>query len=81
MREIASHVVEQQFRPIDRKTLFAAAVNAQAIARAVAEFDEAGRMRPSYYNCVVETMQELMKFAPLVRDRSAYLTRPLLPAR
>ena len=49
--------------------------NQASIARGVAEFDEAGRMRPSpCYNRIVDMMEELMKFTLLLRDRSAYLT-------
>ncbi len=39
------------------------------------EFDEAGRMKPSsYYDRVVDVMEELMKFTLLTRDVSDYLT-------
>ncbi len=39
------------------------------------EFDEKGRMKPSpYCNRVVEVMEELFKFALLLRGRSDYLT-------
>jgi arsenic resistance protein ArsH len=49
--------------------------NQSSVAKAFAEFDEAGRMRPSaYYNRIVDVMEELMKFTLLLRDRSAYLT-------
>lgn len=49
--------------------------NQSSVAKAFAEFDEAGRMKPSpYYNRIVDVMEELMKFTLLLRDRSAYLT-------
>ncbi len=49
--------------------------NQSSVARAFAEFDEGGRMKPSpYYNRIVDVMEELMKFTLLLRDRSAYLT-------
>ncbi|SMH26145.1 arsenical resistance protein ArsH [Mesorhizobium australicum] len=49
--------------------------NQSSVAKAFAEFDEAGRMQPSpYYDRIVDVMEELMKFTLLLRDRSAYLT-------
>ncbi|WP_411961447.1 arsenical resistance protein ArsH [Mesorhizobium sp. CO1-1-3] len=49
--------------------------NQSSVAKAFAEFDEAGRMKPSsYYNRIVDVMEELMKFTLLLRDRSSYLT-------
>ncbi len=49
--------------------------NQSSVAKAFAEFDEAGRMRPSpYYNRIVDVMEELMKFTLLLRDRTGYLT-------
>ncbi|MCT7374701.1 arsenical resistance protein ArsH [Chelativorans salis] len=49
--------------------------NQSSVAKAFAEFDEGGRMKPSsYYNRIVDVMEELMKFTLLLRDRAAYLT-------
>ena len=49
--------------------------NQSSVAKAFAEFDEAGGMKPSsYYNRIVDVMEELMKFTLLLRDRSNYLT-------
>ncbi|MBP7702094.1 MAG: arsenical resistance protein ArsH [Phenylobacterium sp.] len=48
--------------------------NQSSVAMAWKEFDEAGRMRPSsYYDRVVDVMEELMKFTLLTRDRADYL--------
>ncbi|MFU0503825.1 arsenical resistance protein ArsH [Pseudaminobacter sp. NGMCC 1.201702] len=49
--------------------------NQSSVAKAFNEFDEAGRMKPSsYYNRIVDVMEELMKFTLLLRDRTGYLT-------
>ena len=49
--------------------------NQSSVAKAFLEFDEAGRMKPSsYYNRVVDVMEELVKFTLLTRDISGYLT-------
>ncbi len=49
--------------------------NQSSVAKAFAEFDEAGRMKPSsYYDRVADVMEELMKFTLLTRDVTPYLT-------
>ncbi|MFG1466351.1 arsenical resistance protein ArsH [Xanthobacter sp. DSM 24535] len=49
--------------------------NQSSVAKAYEEFDEAGRMKPSsYYDRVVDVMEELVKFTLLTRDLSPYLT-------
>jgi arsenic resistance protein ArsH len=48
--------------------------NQSSVARAYTEFTEAGRMKPSsYYERVVDVMEELFKFTLLTRDASPYL--------
>mgnify|MGYP001062777564 CR=1 FL=1 len=49
--------------------------NQSSVAKAFNEFDEAGRMkRSSYYDRIVDVMEELVKFTLLLRDRADYLT-------
>jgi arsenic resistance protein ArsH len=48
--------------------------NQSSIAKAFAEFDEAGRMRPSsYYDRIVDVMEELVRFTVLMRPHMATL--------
>jgi arsenic resistance protein ArsH len=49
--------------------------NQSSVPMAYKEFDEAGRVRPStYYDRVVDVMEELYKITLLMRGRSDYLT-------
>lgn len=48
--------------------------NQSSVPKAYQEFDAAGRMKPSsYYDRLVDVMEELVKFTLLLRDRSNYL--------
>ena len=50
--------------------------NQSSVAMAYKEFDEAGRMRPSsYYDRIVDVMEELVKFTLLLRDRPELVDR------
>ena len=49
--------------------------NQSSVAKAFQEFDDVGRMRPStYYDRVVDVMEELVKFTMITRGVSDYLT-------
>ena len=48
--------------------------NQSSVAKAFQEFEPDGRMKPSsYYDRVVDVMEELVKFTLLTRDRADYL--------
>jgi arsenic resistance protein ArsH len=49
--------------------------NQSSVAKAYQEFDEAGRMKPSsYYERIVDVMEELVRFTVLMRPHIATLT-------
>lgn len=49
--------------------------NQSSVARAFQEFDEAGRMKPSsYYDRIVDVMEELVRFTVLLRPHREVLT-------
>ncbi|MDE2620573.1 MAG: NAD(P)H-dependent oxidoreductase, partial [Sphingomonadales bacterium] len=48
--------------------------NQSSVAKAYEEFDAAGRMRPSsYYDRIVDVMEELVRFTVLLRPHAAQL--------
>ncbi|MDR3465309.1 MAG: arsenical resistance protein ArsH [Xanthobacteraceae bacterium] len=64
-----------QMRILGRWMRMVTIPNQSSVAKAFEEFDQEGRMRPSsYYDRVVDVMEELVKFTLLTRDRSDYLT-------
>lgn len=63
-----------QLRVLGRWMRMITIPNQSSVAKAFLEFDEDGRMRPSsYYERVVDVMEELVKFTLLTRDCSPYL--------
>lgn len=63
-----------QMRVLGRWMRMITIPNQSSVAKAFQEFDDAGRMKPSsYYERVIDVMEELMKFTLLTRDRSDYL--------
>ncbi|MCI0992656.1 arsenical resistance protein ArsH [Pseudomonas corrugata] len=66
--------VVNQLRVLGRWMRMFTIPNQSSVAKAFTEFDEAGRMKPSsYYDRLVDVMEELMKFILLLRDRQDYL--------
>lgn len=63
-----------QLRVLGRWMRMIAIPNQSSVAKAYDEFDEAGRMKASsYYERLVDVMEELYKFTLLTRDRADYL--------
>ncbi|KVG30843.1 arsenical resistance protein ArsH [Burkholderia ubonensis] len=63
-----------QMRVLGRWMRMLTIPNQSSVAKAFAEFDEAGRMKSSaYYDRVVDVMEELVKFTLLTRDIGPYL--------
>lgn len=63
-----------QMRVLGRWMRMLTIPNQSSVAKAYLEFDEAGRMKPSsYYERIVDVMEELMKFTLLTRDCAGYL--------
>lgn len=63
-----------QMRVLGRWMRMVTIPNQSSVAKAWQEFDNNDRMKPSsYYDRIVDVMEELMKFTLLVRDRSDYL--------
>lgn len=64
-----------QLRVLGRWMRMITIPNQSSVAKAYEQFDESGRMKPSsYYDRVVDVMEELMKFTLLTRGASGYLT-------
>lgn len=63
-----------QMRVLGRWMRMLTIPNQSSVAKAFAEFDEAGRMKPSaYFDRVVDVLEELVKFTLLTRDIGPYL--------
>jgi arsenical resistance protein ArsH len=63
-----------QMRILGRWMRMVTVPNQSSVAKAFMEFDDAGRMKPSsYFDRVVDVMEELVKFTLLTRDASSYL--------
>ncbi|MGA0806743.1 MAG: arsenical resistance protein ArsH [Pseudohongiellaceae bacterium] len=63
-----------QLRVLGRWMRMLTIPNQSSVAKAHLEFDEAGRMKPSsYYERIVDVMEELVKFTLLTRDHKELL--------
>ena len=66
--------VVNQLRVLGRWMRMVTIPNQSSVPKAFTEFDENGRMKPSsYYDRLVDVMEDLMKFTLLLRDRQDYL--------
>ena len=66
--------VVNQLRVLGRWMRMVTIPNQSSVPKAFTEFDENGRMKPSsYYDRLVDVMEELMKLTLLLRDRQDYL--------
>jgi arsenic resistance protein ArsH len=63
-----------QMRVLGRWMRMLTIPNQSSVPKAYEEFDEAGRMKPSsYYDRLVDVVEELVKFTLLTRDISPHL--------
>jgi arsenic resistance protein ArsH len=64
-----------QLRVLGRWMRMVTIPNQSSVAKVWSEFDDNGRMKPSsFYDRIVDVMEELVKFTLLTRDRVDYLT-------
>jgi len=64
-----------QMRTLGRWMRMFTIPNQSSVAKAWQQFDDNDQMKPSsYYNRIVDVLEELMKFTLLTRDNTAMLT-------
>lgn len=65
--------VVNQLRVLGRWMRMITIPNQSSVPKAYSEFDDKGRMKPSsYYNRIVDVLEELMKFTLLMRENKDY---------